>query len=251
LEGDTINAIVLAAGYATRLYPITVNFPKPLLTVARKEIMTRLIEKIEETNIDEISIITNARFYSIFESWKGNQNSRIPIHIINDLTTSNETRLGAVGDLNYAINKGSIDDDLLVIPGDNIFDFSFNTLIEFFIQKQAPVIAVSDMKNKDAIKKRYSSVVLDGKGKVISFEEKPENPKSTLTCPAFFILPRDHLELVSEYLYQGHNPDAPGHFLQWLCSAMPVYGLLLQEKRYDIGNIESYNEANKLFEERG
>ena len=241
---------MLAAGYATRLYPITQNFPKPLLTVARKEIMTRLMEKIEETNLQRVYVVTNNKFYPFFSNWTGNLNSKLNITILNDMTDSNETRLGAVGDLNYSINKGAIDDDLLVIPGDNIFDFSFNTLIEFFIQKQAPVIAVSDMKNKDIIKKRYSSVVLDGKGKVISFEEKPENPKSTLTCPAFFILPRDHLELVSEYLYQGHNPDAPGHFLQWLCSTRQVYGLVFREKRYDIGNIESYNEANKIFEER-
>jgi glucose-1-phosphate thymidylyltransferase len=246
-----MKAIILCAGYATRLYPITKNFPKPLLTIARKEIITHLVEKINEIKIiDQIYVVVNSKFYIFFKNWADYLNNTKPITIIDDKTTDNENRLGAIGDLNYVINKAMIRDDILVLPGDNLYEFDINNLIEYFIRKRSPVIAAYDMKNIDKIRNTFSSVAFDNEGRVTYFEEKPENPKSTFTCPAFYIYPKDFIPKIYDYLFEKNNPDAPGNLIKWAYPKETIYAYHVKEDRYDIGNIESYNETNKIFEQK-
>jgi len=246
-----MKAIILCAGYGTRLYPITKNFPKSLLLVARKEIISYLVEKLNiKKQVDHIYIAVNSKFFYFFKNWDGHVKSNIPISIIDNKTTHDEEKLGSIGDLQYVIENAHIKDDVLVLPGDNLYEFDISELVDFFHKKKAPVIAAYDMKDKEKIKNNFSSLDFDSKGKVTYFEEKPKNPRTSITCPAFYIYPKDFLGKVKEYLEAGNNPDAPGHFVEWAYKDNPIYAYLVKEDRYDIGTIDSYNETNKIFNSR-
>ena len=245
-----MKCIILAAGYATRLYPLTKNKPKPLLDVAGKPILEHILEKVSKvTDINEVFIVTNDRFYSCFIEWEKGYRFPDKIHIVNDGTTTNENRLGAIADLQYTVDKMGIDDEIMVLAGDNLFDFELYDFVKFYRRKAADCISAHEINDVERLK-RTGVVEVDRKWKVVSFEEKPENPKTNLAVPPFYIYKKETLPLISEYLKEGNNPDAPGNFIPWLIKKKDVYAFKFEGERYDIGTPESYETVIRLYENK-
>lgn len=242
-----MKAIVLAAGYATRLYPLTLNKPKPLLKVAGKPLLEHILFRIEEVdNVDEIFIVTNDKFYPYFLRWLKSYKSNKKIKIINDGTKTNEERLGAVGDIHFVVADQKIDDDILVIGGDNLFEFSLDHLNSFFKEKKKSVVALYDVKDKELAKK-YGVVELDETSKIIGFEEKPNKPKSTLASTACYIFSKSDLEELEKCILNGKKPDNLGDFIKFLSKRKHFYGFVFSERWFDIGSKEQLNKADKEF----
>lgn len=249
-----MKAIVLAAGYATRLYPLTENQPKPLLEVSGKSILDHIVEKMERVDVvDEIIIVTNDKFTAHFEGWKHSvelkEKYEKKLTVINDGTLTNDTRLGAIGDIQFVLNKLGIEDDLMIVAGDNLFDFELSDFVDYFENVGTDCITAYH-EDDDAQLKRAGIVELDEDGRVLSFEEKPEKPKSTYCVPAFYLYRKETLPLFKKYLGDGNNPDAPGHFIPYLLEHQPVHAYLFEGKRYDIGTLESYERVQEIFERR-
>ena len=253
-----MQCILLAAGYATRLYPLTEKMPKALLELGDKTILDMVVDKIEEVDeIENIYIVTNHKFYINFCNWaeKHKAVGKKPVKVINDFTTSNDNRLGAIGDLQFVIKQEKIDDDILVMASDNIFDFSLNDLVNEMREKNSDMICAHTIYNKEELHS-MGVVELAEDGKVLSFEEKPDNPKSDWGVPPFYAYKRETLPKIDRYLEEGNNPDAPGHFVPWLVEHGGVYAYRFDTMRIDIGTPESYYEAcelvktGKLFEKR-
>jgi len=245
-----MKCIILAAGYATRLYPLTKNKPKPLLDVAGKPILEHILEKVSRVAaIDEVYIVTNDRFYPCFIEWKKGYGFPDKINILNDGTTANENRLGAIADLQYVVEKAGIDDDIMVLAGDNLFDFELYDFVEFYRRKGADCITVHEINDIERLR-RSGVINVDEQWRVISFEEKPENPESNLAVPPFYIYKKDTLPLINEYLKEGNNPDAPGNFIPWLIKKKDVYAFKFEGERYDIGTPESYEAVIRLYENK-
>lgn len=247
-----MKAVILAAGYATRLYPLTRDFPKPLLEVGGKAILDHIIEKIERVDdIDVIYVVTNHRFYEHLVNWV-RRGACYPkfIRIIDDGTISNEDRLGAIGDLWLVIEKEKLADDLLVMAGDNLFEFELTDMVAYFHQVGTDIISAHEV-NELELLRRTGVVNIDMNQRVIDFEEKPAQPKSNLAVPPFYIYQRSTVvSLVKRYLDEGHNPDAPGHFIPWLIRRKPVHVYKFLGERYDIGTPESYEQIRKLYGKR-
>ena len=245
-----MKCILLVAGYATRLYPLTENMPKSLLKVADKTILEHILEKVKGIeNIDEIILVSNDRFYEQFEKWIRNYSFNKKLTVLNDGTTTNDNRLGAIADLQFAIDKLSIADDLLVLAGDNLFDFNLQDFVRYFETVQADCITVNEIQEVDILR-RTGVVEVDERGIAIGFEEKPQEPKSNLAVPPFYIYQKETLSLIKKYLEEGNNPDAPGNFIPWLLKRKKVYTFKFEGMRYDIGTHESYREVNELFKLR-
>ena len=241
-----IRALILAAGYATRLYPLTLNKPKPLLKVGGKPIIEHLLQKIEEIKeIDTVYVVTNNRFYSHFKTWAESVTSIKQIEIINDGTTSNEDRLGSIGDLYFTLKQEKIAEDLLVIAGDNLFGFSLQKFIDFFQEKNSSLVAFRDLGSIEKVRKRYGVGILNG-SRVIDFEEKPAEPKSSLAATACYIFSRSDLTRVKELVEAG-NADAPGNLIKYLAQKTVVHGFVFDDYWYDIGSFEALTEAEKQF----
>lgn len=243
-----MKCILLAAGYATRLYPLTEQKPKALLELGGKTILDMVVEKIEEVpEIEAIYIVTNQKFSAQFEAWqKGRKNSK-NIEIINDHTGSNDTRLGAIGDLFLAISQKSVDDEILVMASDNIFDFSLNDVVRLQRQVKADVICANPVEERRQL--TQMGVVEIGKdGRVRGFEEKPRNPKTNWGAAPFYLYTKETTTLVGQYLEEGNNPDAPGHFIPWLLKRVPVYAYTTDKMRIDIGTPEDYEEVKRRLE---
>ena len=244
-----MKCVLLAAGYATRLYPLTKNMPKSLLPVGNRTILERILEKVERVDeIDEVVIVSNARFYEQFESFVRSYRKRSAkrFSVLNDGTTDNDNRLGAIADLKLAIDRTGIDEDTMVLAGDNLFDFGLDDFARFFRQKKADCITSHRLEDLAELR-RTGVVELSADFRVLSFQEKPAEPKSTWAVPPFYLYRRETLPLVAEYLASGENPDAPGHFVPWLAARLPVYAFTFEGRRYDIGNLESYEEAKRAF----
>jgi glucose-1-phosphate thymidylyltransferase len=243
-----IKALILAAGYATRLYPLTENQPKPLLKVANRPIVEHILEKLKGAdNIDEIMIVTNARFYDHFRVWLNHFDYPKKIKIINDGTISNEDRLGAVGDINYVLKEEEINDDLLVIAGDNLFGFSLNNFINHFQQKNNSVVALHDLKDKNIVKNKFGVAMLcDQVSKVVNFEEKPANPKSTLAATACYVFHKDDLKHVEAAVEKG-KADNPGDLVKYLVKESEVHGFVFANHWFDIGSIEGLKQAEEVY----
>ena len=240
--------VVLAAGYATRLYPLTENFPKPLLEVAGKSILDWLLDDIDKLpEIDEHIIISNHRYVSHFEEWKKSCKLKNPVTIIDDGSISNETRLGAVKDIQFAIDTLKLSDDLLVIAGDNMLDFSFRSFVDLFKEKNAPVVMCDYLEDKATLS-RSGVMIPDDDFKVLSMEEKPKEPKSNWCVGPFYIYGKDDLHLIKEAIEEGCGTDAPGSLVAYLCEKIDIYALKIPGHRYDIGTFESYEEVKKVFE---
>ncbi len=239
-----MQCILLAAGYATRLRPLTDNMPKALLKLGDKTILEMVTDKIDEVpEVETIYIVTNEKFYKQFEDWAENAyKGAKKVKVLNDHTTTNENRLGAIGDLKYVIDMEKVDDEILVMASDNIFGFPLTDFTERYKKTNADMICAHTIENKEDLHS-MGVVELDSDGKVISFEEKPENPKSDLGVPPFYLYKKDTLPLIDKYLEEGNNPDAPGHFVPWLKDQKPVYAYVFDAVRIDIGTPESYYDA--------
>ena len=236
--------IIIAAGYATRLYPLTENFPKPLLKVGNKSILGRMLDDIDTfDDIDEHIIVTNHKFAHIFEEWKKETNYRKPITIIDDGTETNETRLGAVRDLLLAISQRGIDDDIMVLAADNILDFSFKGFVDFFHEKQSSVIMYYHEPSLKRLQ-RTGVIAIDDDSRVLEMQEKPEKPVSEWAVPPFYIYRRDDLPLICDCMNHGCGFDAPGNLAHYLVDRTPIHAWRMPGQRFDIGSLDSYQEAN-------
>lgn len=237
-----MKCLILAAGYATRLYPLTENFPKPLLDVAGKPILDWLIGDMAQTGlVEEFIIISNHKFASIFEEW-----SRGRYTVLDDGTLSNETRLGAVKDIQFAIDALKLDDDLLVMAGDNLLDFSLEGFIRYAREKQATCV-MRYYEAEEARLHKTGVAQLDAQDRILSMEEKPAHPKSHWCIPAFYYYRREDVRLIRKAIEGGCGTDAPGSFIAWLCGQTEVFAWEMPGRRYDIGNLQSYEEVKKTF----
>ena len=240
-----MKCLILAAGYATRLYPLTENFPKPLLKVGDKTILDWLLDDIDQSKlIDEYIVISNHKFAEHFQKWSFNHS--LNINVLDDGTVSNETRLGAVKDIEFAIETLSLEDDLLVIAGDNVLDFSLCKFLEYFKEKKASCVMRYFEENTKKLTK--SGVLKIGEGYLVTeMVEKSPNPPSNYCCPPFYIYAKEDVFKVKEAIAEGCSIDAPGSFISWLCQKSPVYAMEMPGKRYDIGNLESYEQVQKEY----
>ncbi len=242
-----MKVVVLAAGYATRLYPLTENFPKPLLEVNGKSILDYLIEDLDK--IDEVNehiIISNAKFAHIFEEWAEKSNYKKPITVLNDGTTSNETRLGAVKDILFAIKERNIDEDIFVLAGDNLVDFSLGKFIDYAKTKDGSSVIVNYEESIEELQK-CGVMIPDENMRIISMEEKPKEPKSNWCVGPFYYYRKEDLKYVELGIEDGCNTDAPGSFVCYLCEKIPVYAWEMPGTRFDIGGFESYEEVKKAY----
>jgi len=248
-ERDNLKAIVLAAGYATRLYPLTINKPKALLTIGKETILDFVINEITTIpEVDEIYIVTNDRFYEQFCHWNKLSNKKVKITVLNDNTTDDATKLGAIGDIQFVIDQMNIDDDLLVMASDNIFTFKLLDFYKEFRNKNKDMILVSKIENREDLK-RMANVVMNADGKVLDMVEKPAEPISDFAAFASYFYTRDTVPMIKEYLDQGNNPDAPGFFPSWLFRQKDVYAYSFTGECYDIGTPQAYKEVGEIFKD--
>lgn len=242
-----MKTIVIAAGYATRLYPLTKNFPKPLLKIGNNTILGKMLDDIDMLpDIDEHIIVTNHKFVNIFEDWKGKTNYTNSVTVIDDGTDTNENRLGAVKDLLLALEKYNVDDDILVVAADNILDFSFKGFVDFFNDKGTSVIMCHHEPDLKKLQ-RTGVIAVDENMKVIEMQEKPEHPVSNWAVPPFYIYRKEDLPLIKDCLNHGCGFDAPGNLAHYLCKITKIHAYKMPGKRFDIGNLDSYEEAKKMF----
>ena len=245
--------IILAAGYATRLYPLTENTPKPLLPVAGVPMIEHVLASSAVIgHIDHTMVVTNNKFAGHLEQWLVGYRETNPNFngaIINDGTTSNEDRLGAIGDLHLVLKQEAIDDDVLVIAGDNLFTGDLSGYGSHCHKTNAPVLGLYDVGSKEEAGK-YGVVSVDDNDLLTSFEEKPEEPKSTLIGIALYYYPRATLPEISRYIEEGNNPDQPGRLVQWLYPQQPVHTWIVPGDWLDIGSKETLEKANALFATR-
>jgi glucose-1-phosphate thymidylyltransferase len=245
-----MNVLILAAGYATRLYPLTLTQPKPLLPVAGRPMIDYVLDNIAPIGgIDRVYVVTNAKFAPHFQKWAdqyGGSKTRLNFTIVNDASTDDTNKLGAIGDIHLVLTREKIDDDLIVVAGDNLFSQSLEAFGALCRQKKAPVLAVYDVGSLEEIKK-YNSITLDAEGKITYFEEKPKNPTSTLTGIALYYYPKSSLPLIHQYIAEKNNPDQPGRLVEWLYRRTPVYTWRVPGIWFDIGSKESLDEASRIF----
>ena len=246
-----MKVVLLCAGFATRLYPLTLNKPKPLLPVAGKPIIEYFLEDIKRIKkVDTVYIVTNNKFADTFARWKDTFQFSLPIIIINDHTMSNDDRLGAIGDLRYTIQQGHIDDDVLVVAGDNLFDLD---IVDFYTfaehKKPYASIAVFDVKSIEQAKK-FGLVELNEEGQVIDFQEKPPEPRTTLASLALYFYPQEILKRIDTYIEEGNNPDQPGHFAAWLSRCSKVYAYSFDGHWFDVGDFDALERANIFYKNK-
>lgn len=239
--------VVIAAGYATRLGELTKNFPKPLLQIGNSTILGRMLDDIDRIpEIDEHIIITNGRFANIFEFWAQKQHYTKPIRVVDDGTVTNETRLGAVCDLLFAMDKLGLDDDLLVVAADNILFFSFQEFVDFAYSKQTSCIMCHEQPSIEKLQ-RTGVIVVDDNWRVLNMEEKPQIPKSTWAVPPFYIYLKKDLDLVRHSVENGCGKDAPGNLAHYMVEHTTMHAWPMSAGRFDIGSLDTYEEAKKLF----
>lgn len=240
-----MKCLILAAGYATRLYPLTENFPKPLLKVKDKTILDWMVDDIDTLGeIGEFVVISNHKFAHHFEDWAKDKKQKITV--VDDGTSSNETRLGAVMDIEFALRKLNIKDDILVIAGDNLLDFSLTEFIKYAKIKNASCIMRYFEPDYQKLLK-CGVVTIDEDDKILSMTEKSPEPASNWCCPPFYFYTAEDTMLLDKGIASECGIDAPGSFAAWLSTKVPVYAMEMPGKRYDIGNIESYEKVQKEY----
>jgi glucose-1-phosphate thymidylyltransferase len=248
-----MKVLILAAGYATRLYPLTQTRPKPLLDVAGQPMIDYVLDNIAPIGgIDRVYVVTNAKFADQFQQWADQyraSKAKLDFTIVNDGSTDDTNKLGAIGDIHLVLTRQKIDDDLIVVAGDNLFSETLQGFGKVCREKRAPVLAVYDVGSLEEIKK-YNSITLDASGKITFFEEKPKNPTSSLTGIALYYYPKSTLPLIHQYVAEKNNPDQPGRLVQWLYTRTPVYTWRVPGIWYDIGSKENLEEANRVFKKQ-
>lgn len=241
--------LILAAGYATRLSPLTDNQAKPLLPVRGRPMIDHVLDRFHGcAAIDEVFVVTNRKFAPHFDSWAKSAPDAHPgwrFSVFDDGTTSNADRLGAIGDIAFVMDQTALNDDLLVVAGDNLFSEPLSGFVET-AQRRGVVVGAYDVSDRELIK-QYSCVRLDDDARVVSFTEKPQNPESTLACIALYHYPRAMLQLIRQYLAAGNSPDQPGRLVEWLHSRVPCYAYTVPGRWLDIGSKESYEAAQTLL----
>ena len=241
-----MKCLILAAGYATRLYPLTENFPKPLLSVGEKTILDWLVDDIDTAgDVDEYVVISNHKFADHFEKWAKTKQQKVTV--VDDGTDTNETRLGAVKDIQFAIDKLGLNDDLLVIAGDNVLDFSMTKFVRYAKQKQTScVMRYYEPEEKKLLK--CGVVTVDAEDKILAMTEKSPTPATHWACPPFYYYTAKDAKLVQKGIECGCGTDAPGSYIAWLCTQTPVHAMEMPGKRYDIGNLESYERVKAEYQ---
>ena len=240
-----MKCLILAAGYATRLYPLTENFPKPLLQVGEKTILDWLVDDIHTAGlVDEYVVISNHKYANHFEAWAKTKTMKVTV--VDDGTDSNETRLGAVKDIQFAIESLNLDDEMLVIAGDNVLDFSLTRFLAYAKEKGTSCI----MRYFEGAQQKLVKcgvVQVDGEDRILGMEEKPAQPKSNWCCPPFYYYTREDARLVAKGIEAGCGTDAPGSYIAWLCTQTPVHAMEMPGKRFDVGNLESYQKIREEY----
>ena len=238
-----MRALVLAAGYATRLYPLTLDRPKALLEVGGRPMLDHVLERLQAMGVDETIVVTNAKFTPHFEDWASERHG---VRIVNDGTTSNDDRLGAIGDIGFVLDRTGLEDDLVGVAGDNLFGEDISGFPAYGRDVDAPVLAVHDVGDLSRMRE-YNQVDVDDEGRILFFEEKPEEARSTLAGVALYYYPPRTLPLIRQYLDEKNNPDQPGRLIEWLYPRTPVYTWRLPGRWYDIGSAETLAEADRIF----
>ena len=240
-----MKCLILAAGYATRLYPLTENFPKPLLTVGEKTILDWLVDDIDQANaVDEYVVISNHKYAHHFIEWSKSKQQKITV--VDDGTDSNENRLGAVKDIQFAIDMLNLDDDMLVIAGDNVLDFSLTEFIKYAKNKNTScVMRYYEPDDKKLLK--TGVVTIDSNDKILKMTEKSPNPATHWCCPPFYYYTQKDAQLVQKGIDSGCGTDAPGSYIAWLCTQTTVHAMEMPGSRYDIGNLESYEKVKSEY----
>ncbi len=245
-----MKALMLCGGFATRLEPITYFMPKAMLPTDRsgKPIVEYIFEDLLDSEVKDIMLSTNAKFLGHFGYWINNisRKHNIKIDMVIEKTMSNAEKFGAIRGINYAIKKARIDSDLIIVAGDNLYDFSLKDAIADFNRHRKPVVGLYNIRSKKEAKK-FGVVALKN-NRIVSFEEKPEKPKSTLISTGIYIFPKESLGKFEEYLKDGNNPDSPGYFIKWLSENTVVRGHVYHGKWYDIGTLDTYK---RVFDEHG
>lgn len=244
-----MKAIILAAGYATRLYPLTLHMPKALLPIGEKPIIDHIIAQMDAVEeLDEIFVVSNDKFAEQFAEWAKTAKSRVPVHVLNDGTTDDSNKRGAIGDISFVIDEAKIDDDLMVIAGDNFFTYSLKDYVRFFREKNRDCVCVKVWEDESQLS-QFGIALLDEKGMVLDIEEKPAKPKSNTVVFAAYLYKKETVPMIAEYLAAGNKPDAPGNFPAWLYHKKEVYAYTFEGECYDIGTPESYREVCELYKD--
>lgn len=238
-----MTCVVLAAGYATRMYPLTLNFPKPLLEIGGKRIIDWLLDDMESSGVDRTVVISNHKFIDQFSSWAKTRKNTI---VIDDGSIDNDHRLGAVKDIEFAIESLNLDDDLIILAGDNVLDFSFKKFIEYGKAKGTTCIMRHYQPSIEKLRKT-GVVVVDENDRVLSMEEKPQSPKSNWAVPPFYFYTREDSKMIKEGIAAGCGTDAPGSFISWLVTKRPVHAYEMPGHRYDVGSIEGYEKIKAEY----
>lgn len=245
-----MNVLILAAGYATRLYPLTLHQPKPLLPVAGKPMVEHVLDHLTPVKgIRHVYVVTNAKFVGAFERWAAHYRQDVcPLKftVVNDGSTDDSNKLGAIGDIHFVLTHEKIQDDLIVVAGDNLFSQSLEGFAARGREIQAPVLGVYDVRSLDLVRK-YNAITVAPDGRITYFEEKPVRPASTLSGIALYYYPRAVLPRIHDYIAEGNNADQPGRLIQWLYPKTPVYAWQVPGLWYDIGSRESLEEADRIF----
>jgi glucose-1-phosphate thymidylyltransferase len=245
-----LKLVVLAAGYATRLYPLTLDRPKALLPVAGRPMIEHVLARVLAIKeIDRVFVVSNNKFAGKFREWAAEYeraSERPPLTIVDDGTTDDENKLGAIGDLDLVLRQERIDDDLVVVAGDNLFSERLEDFGRVAGERNAPVLAVYDVGSLDEIRK-YNAIEVDEDGRITFFEEKPSEPTSTLTGIALYFYPRSTLPLIRKYVAEGNNADQPGRLIEWLYTRTPVFTWTVPGRWYDIGSEETLRKAERAF----
>lgn len=245
-----MKCILLCAGYATRLFPLTKNFPKALLEVGGRPILDYILDEVNTIDeVDSIYLITNNKYTPHFEQWAKAKNNIKPITVLNDGTTTNENRLGAIGDIIYTVDNAKINDDVLIIAGDNLFTFKLKDFVDFYNNKKAPSVCVRKETDENLLK-RVGVCELDKDMKIVGFEEKPQEPKSDYAVYAEYLYPKEVLPKLKEYIEKGNSNDAPGNFVAYLYKELPTYAYAFTGKCYDVGTHESLAYVNELYSKK-
>ncbi len=235
-----MKAIILVAGYATRLYPLTKDKPKALLPVRGKGIIDYILDEINTiSEIDEVYVVSNKIFYDQFLQWSTNANTDKKLLVLNDGTVDNEGRLGAIGDISLAIDSYKIDDDLLIIAGDNLFNYKLSSFVDFFNENKKDCVCGKELDNVEMLKS-FAVATLDENNKILELEEKPKEPKSNIAIYATYLYKKETLPLFKKYLDDGNNKDAPGYFVEWLYKVQDVLTYKFLGECIDIGTFDAY-----------
>ena len=238
-----MTCIILAAGYATRMYPLTLNYPKPLLEVGGKKIIDWLIEDLEKSGVERTVVVSNHKFISQFQAWaEGREN----IIVLDDGSEDNDHRLGAVKDIEFAIEKANIDDDIVVLAGDNVLNFSLSSFIQYGREKKTSCIMRHEEKDRNKLRKT-GVIEINEDELVLNMEEKPQEPKSNWAVPPFYYYTKEDKDLIKEGIASGCGTDAPGSFVSWLVKKRPVHAYKMIGDRFDVGSIEGYERIKKEY----